>query len=128
MLTQTRFKRSTRNILGLQILVALTGAGIGFVLGGATNAFSAFVGGGISFIATAFFALRVFSGRRGQPAKQIVRGFYAGEMQKILLTIALFLVAIVWLEVEFLPMFLTYMVGLFAFWLALLPVLSGVHE
>lgn len=120
--------RATKTILGLQVLVTLAGGVIAYLLGGGQSAIGAVTGGGISFLATAYFALKVFSGGRGRPAKAIVRSFYAGEMQKILLTIALFLVAIIWLKVEFLPMFLTYMAGLLAFWLALLPVMSGLQE
>lgn len=115
-------------VLGLQMGVAIAGWLIAFGLAGPQAAWSALTGGMISFISTAYFALRVFSGRRGKPAKVIVRSFYVGEAQKILLTVILFVVAIVWLKVDFLPMFLTYMAGFMAFWLALLPMLSGANE
>ncbi|WP_240481067.1 ATP synthase subunit I [Ectothiorhodospira sp. BSL-9] len=128
-LAQARlWNRATKLILGLQLLVAGLGYLGGYLAGGSETAWAALVGGLISFISTAYFAFRVFSGRRGRPAKTIVRSFYVGETQKIFLTVALFVVAIVWLEVEFLPMFLTYMAGLMAFWLALLPVMSGANE
>ncbi|MFP4080658.1 MAG: ATP synthase subunit I [Ectothiorhodospira sp.] len=129
-LAQARlWNRATKTVLGLQAAVALGGFALGGVLGGAATAWAAATGGVISLVATAWFALRVFSGgSRGRPAKAMMRGFYVGEMQKILLTVALFVVAIAWLEVEFLPMFMTYMAGLMAFWLALLPVMAGANE
>lgn len=129
-LAQARlWNRATRTVLGLQAGVALGGLVLGGLMGGAATAWAAATGGIISLIATAWFALRVFSGRRrGRPAKAMMRGFYVGEVQKILLTVALFVIAIAWLRLEFLPMFLTYMAGLMAFWLALLPVMPGANE
>ncbi|WP_338081741.1 ATP synthase subunit I [Ectothiorhodospira mobilis] len=116
-------------MLGLQAGVVLGGFILGALIGGAGTAWAAATGGIISLVATAWFALRVFPSRkRGRPAKAMMRGFYVGEVQKILLTVALFVIAIAWLRLEFLPMFLTYMAGLMAFWLALLPVMAGANE
>lgn len=119
---------TTRRLLVIQACVAAAGFLVFSWLSGPYAAWSALAGGGIGFITTAFFALRVFTGGAERPAKVIVRTFYVGESQKILLTVALFVVAIVWLEVSFLPMFATYMVSLMAFWIVLLPALSGTQD
>jgi len=119
---------TTRRLLVIQACVAAAGFLVFSWLSGPYAAWSALAGGGIGFITTAFFALRVFAGGAERPAKVIVRTFYVGESQKILLTVALFVVAIVWLEVSFLPMFATYMVSLMAFWIVLLPALSGTQD
>lgn len=121
-------KRTVGRLLSLQAVVALVGLTV-FTWGwGNFAGWSAFAGGGIGFLTTAFFALRVFGRGSARPAKDIVRTFYVGESQKILLTVLLFVVAIVWLELSFLPLFLTYMVSLAAFWIALLPALSGAQD
>jgi ATP synthase protein I len=122
------YNSTTRRLLIIQASVAALGFLVFSWLGGPHAAWSALAGGGIGFITTAFFALRVFAGGDERPARTIVRSFYVGESQKILLTVALFVVAIVWLEVSFLPMFATYMVSLMAFWVVLLPALSGTHD
>ena len=117
--------RAAGVILGIQLGTTLLAAAVLLLANRPESAFSALVGGGISLLTTLYFALRVFMGTRGQPVKVVVRRFYSAESQKLLLTVALFAVAIVGLEVEFLPMFLTYMATLVAFWLALLPALTG---
>lgn len=118
----------TRRLLTIQACVAAAGFLFFSWLIDAHGAWSAAAGGAIGFLTTAFFALRVFAGGANRPAKDIVRTFYVGESQKILLTVVLFVVAIVWLQVSFLPMFLTYMASLAAFWIVLLPALSGTQE
>jgi ATP synthase protein I len=86
------------------------------------------VGGGISILATLFFALRAI-GLGGEPAlKTLVGRFYVAEAQKLLLTVVLFYVAIRWLDVSFLPMMVAFALTLVVFWLALLPALSGPHD
>jgi ATP synthase protein I len=121
-------KHTVGRLLTLQLAVAVAGLALFAGLYGARAGWSAFAGGAIGFITTAFFALRVFGRGAERPAKDIVRAFYVGESQKILLTVVLFVAAIAWLELSFLPLFLTYMAGLAAFWIVLLPALSGTHE
>ena len=82
-------------------------------------AYSAIIGGGISIIVTAYFAGHVFSVRAGSTASKIARAFFVGESIKMVLTAILFAVAILWLDILFLPLFLTYIATLFAYWLVL---------
>jgi ATP synthase protein I len=79
-------------------------------------AWSAAIGGLISTVATTWFAVRVFAKDADAPLKQIVQAFYVGETQKLLLTALMFIVVIKWLDVSFLPLFLTYIVTLFVYW------------
>ncbi len=119
---------TARRVLTIQACVAAGGFLLFSWLAGAHAAWSAMAGGAIGLLTTTFFALRVFIGGAHRPPKDIVRAFYVGESQKLLLTVALFVVAIVWLQVSFLPMLLTYMASLAAFWIVLLPALSGTQE
>ena len=114
--------RTAIKILAIQLAITLLAAAVAFTLSdfdGFKSAYSALLGGGINILATAFFALRVFSVRPGSTAKRMARAFYTGEVAKIALTAALFAAVLVWLDVAFLPLFLTYVITMLAFWLVL---------
>jgi ATP synthase protein I len=112
-------KKATTTIVLTQSTITLLAALAGFVLADLKAAYSAVVGGGISIIATLYFAQRVFSLRPGTPAAKIARRVYAGEAIKLVLTAALFFAVVKWLNVSFLPLFLTYAITLLAYWLVL---------
>ena len=112
-------KQVTRKITLVQLLVTLVIASIALVFGSLHAAYSSVVGGGISTLATSYFASKVFSVRIGSPAAQVARAFYVGEVVKILLTIVLLSAALLWFEVSPLPLLLAYMAALMAHWLAL---------
>ena len=62
---------------------------------GWTAAYSALTGGMIATAANAWFAYKVLGGRQsGEPAV-VLRGFYWGELNKILFTCAMFVAAFV---------------------------------
>lgn len=110
-------------IIAIQLAVTVLVAIVAMVVGGVKPAYSALVGGGINIVTTAYFARRVFAARPGATAKRMVRAFYVGEVTKILLTVALFTLALLWLELAFLPLFTAYALTMLAFWLALLVTL-----
>ena len=112
-------KQVTRTILLIQLLVTLLGVVVSLAFSGAQAAYSSLVGGGISALVTLYFASQVFSVRVGSPATKIAWAFYLGEMVKLLLTVVLLSVALLWLEVSPLPLLLAYMAALMAYWLAL---------
>ena len=112
-------KQVTRTILLIQLLVTLTGAGISLAFSGTQAAYSALVGGGVSALVTLYFASQVFSVRAGSPAAKIARAFCLGEVVKLLLTVVLLSIALLWLNVSPLPLLLAYMAALMAYWLAL---------
>ncbi len=112
-------KQVTRKIVAIQSLIALLTAIAALALGDAQAFYSALVGGGISLLVTAYFASKVLSVRIGSPAAKIARAFYVGEVVKLLLTVVLLSVALLWLPVSPLPLLLAYMATLMAYWLAL---------
>jgi ATP synthase protein I len=113
-------RKTTKRIVVIQLTITLLAATACFIFVDVKAAYSAVVGGGISIIATLYFARQVFSLPIGTPADKIAARFYLGEMLKIGLTAILFILAIVVLHVSFLPLFLTYTATLMAYWLALL--------
>ena len=74
--------------------------------------FSALIGGGIFVIANAVFALFAFMFSGARAAKRITASFYTGEALKILITIALFSAAYMYVQVELVPLKLTYLLVL----------------
>ena len=60
-----------------------------------TAAYSGLVGGMIATLATAWFAVKVFGVRLDQDPVNILRTLYLGEINKILITVSLFVAAFV---------------------------------
>lgn len=83
--------------------------------------YSALVGGLIATLASLYFALHVF-GVRANAARLVVRSFYRAEIVKMAVTALLFLAAVLWLKVEFLPLIVAYALTLLVYWFALLSV------
>ncbi len=73
---------------------------------------SALIGGGIFVIANAVFALCAFMFSGARAAKRITASFYTGEALKILITVALFTVAYMYMQVDLVPLKLTYLLAL----------------
>ncbi|MFZ1642810.1 MAG: ATP synthase subunit I [Candidatus Contendobacter sp.] len=112
-------KQVTRTITLIQLLVTLLIAAISLAFSSAQAAYSALIGGGVSALVTLYFASQVFSVHIGSPAAKIARAFYLGEVVKLLLTVVLLSIALLWLDVSPLPLLLAYMAALMAHWLAL---------
>lgn len=112
-------KHAATGILAFQVAITVLAsvACVGFV--STRAAYSAAIGGGISIIATAYFAWQVLSQGPGCSAAAIANRFYIGEVIKLALTAILFTLVAVFLDVSFLPLFLTYIATLPAFWVAL---------
>lgn len=120
-------RKATTSILVTQLTITLLAATLTLVFVDGKAAYSAGIGGGISIIATLYFARQVFGLGVGTPAAVIAQRFYLAEMIKIVLTATLFVGAIVWLPVSFPPLILTYMATLLAYWLVLLvPATTSV--
>ncbi|TMX34948.1 F0F1 ATP synthase subunit I [Vibrio sp. Hep-1b-8] len=73
---------------------------------------SALIGGSIFVIANAVFALCAFLFVGARAAKMVAALFYTGEALKILITVALFSVAYMYMQVELVPLKLTYLLVL----------------
>lgn len=102
-------------------ITAICAAGFGLALG-LQAAGSALVGGLVNTLANLYLAWRVFGG--DSSPRSILRNLYFGEFAKIALTVALFVLAMMTLDLAFLPLFVTYAATLFAFWIALLGIVE----
>lgn len=73
---------------------------------------SALIGGVIFNVANAVFASLAFVYGGARAAKRIANSFYAGEALKILMTVSLFSIAYMYIQVELVPLELTYLLAL----------------
>jgi len=73
---------------------------------------SALIGGAIFIVANAVFASLTFVYGGAHAAKRIANAFYAGEALKILITVSLFSIAYICIQVELVPLELTYLLAL----------------
>ena len=107
--------------------VGLTGiVAVGaFWLGGNAAAMSSATGGSIGIIAGLYQALRMFRVDAAQDPEGFMRGVYIGEAVKILLTVALIIVAIRLLEVDMLPFMIGYIAIYLVYWVARKTGLPG---
>jgi ATP synthase protein I len=113
-------KRTAYKIVVAQLIVSLAIAGLLLIFAGARSAYSALVGGMVGVIPGFYLAVRVFNLRPGTPAISVLQTFYLGETVKILLTVALMLMAILVLDVNLLVAFLVYLATVSVYWFALL--------
>ena len=82
-------------------------------------AYSAAVGGLICVIPGAYLAARMFFGGQDRTPAGVLRRFYLNEVVKIALTAIMFAVAILYLDLDLLVMFLAYGAAAMVYWLAL---------
>jgi ATP synthase protein I len=114
-------------VLG-QVAVTVMAAIICFAVWGRVPGLSALAGGGISVAASAVLALFGFGSPAGAAPDRVVRAFYVGEGLKLAVTVALFVVVFVTMQLSFVALFATYIATLFVYWIALanaLPPLAG---
>lgn len=106
-------------LLSIQLLLVASLAGIigGFL--GLTAAFSVLLGGAVCVIPGLLFARLFFKYKGAQQAKQSINAFYIGEMIKILATIGLFMLTLLWANLNFLSLLLGFIAAQLAYWIIL---------
>ncbi|SON51235.1 F0F1 ATP synthase subunit I [Vibrio tapetis] len=91
--------------------VTLVAAGVTFAVNSEWGV-SALIGGSIFVFANAVFAFCAFLFVGARATKMVAASFFAGEALKILITVALFSVAYMYMQVELVPLKLTYLLVL----------------
>ena len=109
---------TVRKVLYAQILVAALVV-LGFLWKDGWNyAVSPLIGSGIALLPNLYFAYKIYLARN-LAAQGIVNAFYAGETGKLVLTAALFAIALQVPSVNFLTLLVGYAAVLSVFWFAL---------
>ncbi len=115
-------RRGTLAIVALQLAVTALAALAAGVLVGWQAGYSALLGGAINAVASLYMAMTLFAGGLGvAPAGWFVR-FLVGEAMKFVITVVLFILAIVVLKAAFLPLILAYIATYVAYWIGLVRI------
>ena len=115
-------RRTVFLVIASQLAVAIA---IAFVLAfaiGQEAAYSALVGALIGVIPNYYLAGRLLRRERGATPERSLRNIYVGEFIKIAFTVALFVIAIMLMDVGFLVVIATYVAIVAVNWFALLVV------
>ncbi|PSW01402.1 F0F1 ATP synthase subunit I [Photobacterium lipolyticum] len=105
-------RQLAKRLLLLQSGVVLTTALMAVFAVSVDWGISALIGGGIFVIANAVFAMCAFLFSGARKARLVMASFYGGEVLKILITVILFVIVYLYIEVELVPLKLTYLLAL----------------
>ncbi|ASU23495.1 MULTISPECIES: F0F1 ATP synthase subunit I [Vibrio] len=101
-----------KRLLMIQVSVAMFVAIVVSIIINVHWGYSALIGGGIFVIANTVFSLLAFRYSGARAIKLVTVSFYAGEVLKILITIVLFSLVYMYMQVELVPLKLTYLLVL----------------
>ncbi|WP_189401718.1 ATP synthase subunit I [Arenicella chitinivorans] len=73
------------------------------------NAISAFAGGIIAAAANLYMALRMWSGKRKQPASEMLARFYTSVVLKVIFTLSMMIISIIVIKVSIAPFIISYL-------------------
>lgn len=117
--SHAKARQGTFIIVGLQLAVTVLASLVAAMVAGRYAAWSALVGGLINVVASLYMALTLFAGRPGVGPQQWLARFLVGEVLKFVITVVLFVFAIVVLKAAFLPLILAYIATYVAYWIGL---------
>lgn len=104
----------TLKVGAVQCAIALAGGVLAGLVAGAQAAAAALFGGAIAAAPTLYFGWRVSLQRPGATPPEVLGVFYRGELVKLVLTTLMFVAGAKWFGAQFLPLILTFSVGLLA--------------
>jgi len=112
-------RRAAWLLAGWQLAVTLVVAAGAALVGGSGWFWSAVTGGCIGLIAGLYQALRMFRVDASLNPERYMGSVYVSEALKIVVTVALFIVAIRVLKVELVPVIVAYAITFGVYWAAL---------
>jgi len=115
-------RQGTLIIVGLQLVATLLAGLVAAGVAGRYAAWSALLGGLINVVASLSMALKLFAGGLAAGSQQWFGRFLVGEALKFVITVALFIVAIVVMKAAFLPLILAYIATYVAYWIGLVRI------
>ena len=117
--TFSQARHGTLLIVGMQLAVALLAALTAGAIAGWHAAWSALIGGLINVLASLYLAFKLFGRGPAAAAGQWLGRLLAGEALKFVITVGLFVLAIVVLKAAFLPLILAFIATYVAYWIGL---------
>jgi ATP synthase protein I len=116
-------RRLAFGVVLAQAAVTVTAALCAWGLADRRAALSALLGGGIATFGSLAMAGLVFGGGTAVNAQRVLGLFYVGEAVKVALVIVLFVMALKWMNVAPLAMFLAFAATFLVYWIALVCAL-----
>lgn len=117
--THTQARLAVFRLTGWQCALTVTLSLIAWLAGHADAAVSVLVGGSIGAIAGLYQAMRLLSVDAGTDPEGFMRSLWVSEAVKIVVTVALFILAIRLLRVAMVPTIVGYAVTYIVYWVAL---------
>ena len=114
------YRGSVFKVVAAQLVTVIVITVLLAALYGGRAGYSALVGAIISVFPSFYLATRIFRGDATAPAEQVLRSIYLGEAIKVLLTAALFVIALMMLDINVLIVGLMYVASVLVYWIALL--------
>jgi ATP synthase protein I len=119
--TKQNISKPIYKVVALQLIIAISFAGLVGNLGDAHKGWSAAYGGAVAVIGSLLYAMLVASG--SVDAKKAFRAHIVAEMVKIFITVVLFVLALVLFQsAAWLWLILGFAVATLAYWFSLLAV------
>ena len=106
-------------LLAVQLSVVAVITMMLYWVAGSKQAYSALLGGMICIIPSCLFAANAFKHRGARAAKKIVMRFYLGEALKLGLTFILFTLVFIFIPINALAFFATFITAQLLHWLSL---------
>lgn len=115
-----QYRKKSYQIVFFQSLVSSLLASVFFILLGMPSLVSLFLGGAIVIVSNFIFATFAFSFVGGSDPDKVLKGFYRGEVLKLLFTMSLLAVVFSTLKIDFYSFFVGYSCSLASSWTTLL--------
>ena len=115
-----QYRQKSYQIVFFQSLVSLLLASVFFILLGMPSLVSLVLGGAIVIVSNFIFATFAFSFVGGSDPDKVLKGFYQGEVLKLLFTMSLLAVIFSTLKIDFYSFFVGYSCSLASSWTTLL--------
>jgi ATP synthase protein I len=112
-----KVKKQLFRVIFWQLMMIMGLALILFLLQGMHKAFSSLAGGMAYWLPTVFFLWRVSKHTGARAASRFVMAFFSGEVIKLILSAALFVLIIKFLPVNLLYVLAGFMFAILAFWI-----------
>ena len=102
--------------VGFQTLLVLAVTLVCGLVWGLHAGLSALVGGAIYIVPNLVFVWLAFAYAGARQSKSVVMSLYLGEVVKLILTITMLAVALAWMKLDILSLYLAFAVALLAQW------------
>jgi len=113
-----RGRATAYKLIAMQTIAVLITSLIFLLTNGTKDGYSALCGGVISIFPNFVFATLAFRNAGASAATEVLGDFFRGEALKLVLVIVLFWVVFKTLDVNYLPLFVTYALAIVLHWLS----------